>query len=51
MPLSVVVGTDVSVVLVPYAGLAEVLRVVASGVVLGVLHARHTAVTEEVPHG
>lgn len=51
VPLPVVVGTDVSVVLVSYAGFAQVLGVVASGVVLGVLNARHTAVTKEVAHG
>lgn len=48
MPLSVVVGTDVSVVLVSYAGLAQVLGVVASGVVLGVLDSWHAAITKEV---
>lgn len=51
VPLSVVVGADVPVVLVSYAGLAQVLGVVASGVVLGVLNARHTAVAEEVADG
>lgn len=51
VPLSVVAGTDVPVVLVAYAGLAQVLGVVASGVVLGVLNARHTAVTKEVANG
>lgn len=39
VPLSVVAGTDVPVVLVSYAGLAQVLGVVASGVVHGVLNA------------
>lgn len=48
MPLSVVVGTDVSVVLVADTGLAQVPGVVPSGVVLRVLNARHTAVTKEV---
>lgn len=51
MPLSVVVGTDVSVILVSNAGFTQVLRVVASGVMLGVLNARHTAVTKEVANG
>lgn len=51
VPLSVVVGTDVSVVLVSYTGLAQVLGVVASRVVLDVLHARHAAVTKEVADG
>lgn len=46
--LPVTVGTDVSVVVVSDAGLAQVLGVVASGVVLGVFDTRHTAVTKEV---
>lgn len=50
MPLSVVVGTDVSVVFVSYTGLAEVLWIVASGIVLGILNPRHAAIAEEVPH-
>lgn len=48
VPLSVVVGTDVPVILVPYAGFAQVLGVVASGVVERVFNARHAAVAEEV---
>lgn len=48
VPLSVVVGADVSVVLVPYAGFTQVLGVVASGVVERVFNARHTAVAKEV---
>ncbi len=51
VPLSVVAGTDMSVVLVSYAGLTQVLGVVASGVVLWVLNTRHTAVTKEVANG
>lgn len=51
VPLSVVIGADVSVVLVSYAGLAKVLGVGSFGVVLGVLHARHTAITKEVANG
>lgn len=51
MPLSVVAGTDVTVVLVADTGLAQVPGVVPSGVVLRVLHARHTAVTKEVANG
>lgn len=48
VPLSVVVGTDVPVVLVPYAGFTQVLGVVASGVMERVFNARHAAVAEEV---
>lgn len=51
MSLPEVVGTDVSVVVVSYAGFTQVFWVIAFGVVLGVLHTGHTAVTEEVPHG
>lgn len=51
VPLSVVVGTNVPVVLVSDAGFAQVPGVVASGVVLGVLNARHAAVTKEVANG
>lgn len=51
VPLPVAVGADVAVVLVADAGLAQVLGVVASGVVLRVLHARHAAVAEEVANG
>ena len=46
--LSVVAGTDVSVVLISYTGLAQVLGVVSSGVVSGVFDARYTAVAKEV---
>lgn len=49
VPLLGAVGTDVSVVLVADAGLAQVLGVVASGVVLGVFDPRHAAVAKEVP--
>lgn len=48
VPLPVVVDTDVSVVLISYAGFAQVLRVVASGVMLGVFNTWHTAVAKEV---
>lgn len=51
VPLPVAVGADVAVVLVADAGLAKVLGVVASGVVLRVLHARHATVAEEVANG
>lgn len=51
VPLPVVVGTDVSVVLVADTGLAQVPGVVPSGVVLRVLNARHTAVAKEVADG
>lgn len=51
VPLSVVVDTDVSIILVPYAGFAQVLGVVASGIVESLLHSRHTAVAEEVTNG
>lgn len=50
MSLPVIVGTDVSVVLVSYTCLTEVLRVVASGIMQRILNAGHTAVTKEVPH-
>lgn len=46
--LFVVAGTDVPVVLISYAGLTQVLGVVASGVMLGILHTWHTAVAKEV---
>ena len=51
VPLSVVVGADVSVVLVSDTGLAQVLGVVAPGIVLGVLNTWHTAVTKELADG
>lgn len=50
MPLSEVVGADVPVVLISYTSLAEVLWIVASGIMLGILNARHAAVAEEVPY-
>ena len=51
VPLSVVVGTDVSVVLVPYAGFAQVLGVAASGVMKRVFNSWHAAVAKEVTNG
>lgn len=51
VPLSVVVGTDVSVVLVSYAGFAQVLGVVASGVMEWVFNSWYAAVAKEVTNG
>ena len=48
--LSVIVDTDVSVVLVSDAGLTQVLGVVAPGVMLCLLDPWHAAIAKELPH-
>lgn len=50
MPFTRIVGADVPVVLITYAGLAKVSGIVAFGVMLWIFGPWDTAIAEEISH-